>query len=76
MNAPRMRIDTVLGPVRVVPECLVQAVCVNGSKCWDAGVCLRGDCPGCGAPAGYPPAGPCADHATPQAVAMTGEQRS
>ena len=25
-------------------------------------------CPGCGAPAGYPPAGPCRDHGTPSAV--------
>lgn len=28
------------------------------------------DCPGCGAPEGYPPAGPCRDHGTMQAVAV------
>jgi hypothetical protein len=27
------------------------------------------DCPGCGAPAGYPPAGPCENHGTLVAVA-------
>lgn len=27
------------------------------------------DCPGCGAPDGYPPAGPCLDHGTMTAVA-------
>lgn len=38
---PRKTIQTVLGPVRVVPECKVQAVCTNGSKCWEAGRCCR-----------------------------------
>jgi len=38
---PRYTIDTVLGPIKVVPECKVQAVCVNGLKCWEAGRCLR-----------------------------------
>ena len=31
------------------------------------------DCPGCGAPNGYPPAGPCIAHGTPHAVADTGD---
>lgn len=35
------RIDTVIGPVKMLPECKSQAVCVNGSKCWEAGRCLR-----------------------------------
>lgn len=33
------------------------------------------DCPGCGAPTGLPPAGPCRDHGTPQARAMNEERR-
>lgn len=39
---------------------------------------LRGDddCPGCGAPDGYPPAGPCDNHATANAVASTGKERA
>lgn len=31
------------------------------------------DCPGCGAPAGYPPAGPCDNHGTAQARASDKE---
>lgn len=38
---PRRTIDTVLGPIKVVPECDAQAVCVNGLRCWEAGVCLH-----------------------------------
>lgn len=30
-----------------------------------------GDCPGCGAPKGHPPAGPCIDHGTAKARATT-----
>lgn len=45
MVEPRRRIDTVLGAVAVVPECKVQAVCTNGSKCWEAGECLRAELP-------------------------------
>ena len=37
----RRTVETVLGPLKVVPECRAQAVCVNGSKCWEAGRCLR-----------------------------------
>jgi hypothetical protein len=36
----RRTVETVLGPLKVVPECRAQAVCVNGSKCWEAGRCL------------------------------------
>lgn len=48
---PRHTIDTVVGPVQVMPECERQAVCVNGSKCWEVGACLKSTCerrPGCG----------------------------
>lgn len=34
-------VETVLGPLKVLPECKAQAVCVNGLKCWEAGRCLR-----------------------------------
>ncbi len=44
MGEPRKRIDTVIGSVAVVPECKVQATCTNGSKCWEAGECLRAPC--------------------------------
>ena len=43
MQEPCKTIMTVLGPVRVMPECKVQAVCVNGAKCWKAGRCCRAD---------------------------------
>lgn len=33
------------------------------------------DCVGCGAPAGYPPAGPCDNHGTANAAASTGKER-
>lgn len=36
------------------------------------GLPLR-DCPGCGAPENYPPAGPCRDHGTPDAYATNGD---
>lgn len=36
-------IDTVIGPIRLIPECKVQAVCVKGLRCWEAGRCLRAD---------------------------------
>lgn len=29
------------------------------------------DCPGCGAPSGFPPAGPCDNHGTAEAVARS-----
>jgi hypothetical protein len=32
------------------------------------------DCPGCGAPDGYPPAGPCIAHGTEYAVANIGQE--
>lgn len=32
------------------------------------------DCPGCGAPEGYPPAGPCRDHGTMRAVGVFGDE--
>jgi len=32
------------------------------------------DCPGCGAPAGMPPAGPCDNHGTAAATALTEER--
>lgn len=32
------------------------------------------DCAGCGAPAGYPPAGPCDNHGMANAVASTGNE--
>lgn len=38
---PKLLIKTVIGPVKVMPECKAQAVCVNGNKCWEAGECLR-----------------------------------
>lgn len=38
---PRRIMETVLGPIKVVPECKAQAVCVNGLKCWEDGQCLR-----------------------------------
>jgi hypothetical protein len=38
---PRRTMDTVLGPVGIIPECKAQAVCVNGRHCWEAGQCLR-----------------------------------
>jgi hypothetical protein len=34
------------------------------------------DCPGCGAPAGHPPAGPCDNHGTAAAVASTRKDRA
>jgi hypothetical protein len=46
---------------------------------WASGPCCRDvyakrkalkDCPGCGAPKGYPPAGPCDKHGTPEAKAL------
>lgn len=37
----RRYIETVLGPLKVVPECKALAVCVNGLVCWEAGRCLR-----------------------------------
>ena len=37
----KLHIDTVVGPMRVVPECKVQALCTNGWRCWEAGRCLR-----------------------------------
>lgn len=39
--SPRKILKTVLGPIKVVPECKAQAVCVNGLKCWEAGRCLK-----------------------------------
>jgi hypothetical protein len=36
-------LNTVLGPLKVVPECKAQAVCVNGSRCWEAGRCLKAE---------------------------------
>ena len=38
---PHYKIQTILGPIAVMPECKAQAVCVNGSHCWEAGRCLR-----------------------------------
>lgn len=35
--------------------------CPHGAAATEA------DCPACGAPAGYPPAGPCENHGTPKA---------
>lgn len=40
-SEPRKTIDTVLCPVIVLPECKHQAVCTNGAKCWEAGLCLK-----------------------------------
>lgn len=40
-TVPRRTLDTVLGPLKVVPDCKAQACCVNGLKCWEAGECLR-----------------------------------
>lgn len=54
MNEPRKRIDTVLGAVAVCPECKLQAVCTNGSKCWEVGECLRACAPVHKFPAGEP----------------------
>jgi hypothetical protein len=46
----------------------------DGSRTAPHGDPLR-DCIGCGAPAGYPPAGPCRDHGTARAVADNGAGR-
>ena len=46
----RRMLDTVLGPVKINPECRVAACCGNGKRCWEAGRCLRD-------PAAAPPAG-------------------
>ena len=35
----------------------------------------QSDCPACGAPKGYPPAGPCIDHGTPKARLALDEAR-
>lgn len=57
-------IDTVIGPVKVIPECHAQAVCVLGRRCWEAGHCLRDDhgCAECGMPHGTV-LGPNTEHA-------------
>lgn len=39
----RRVIATVLGPLKIIPECKAQAVCVNGPCCWEAGKCLKAE---------------------------------
>lgn len=34
-------LPTALGPIKLIPECAAQAVCVNGLNCWEAGCCLK-----------------------------------
>lgn len=41
-----------------------------GEYCPPGGPIEPGDCPGCGAPQGYPPGGPCLDHGTVKARAV------
>jgi hypothetical protein len=45
LSGGRRTVATVLGPIKIIPECKAQAVCVNGLRCWEAGRCLKVDTP-------------------------------